>query len=335
MNVSRYSPHPHWLHSIPGNGSSRPWARLHLDFAGPFQGKTILVLIDTHSMWIEAICTPSTSSSAVIDELRTLFAKFGLPETIVTDNGTGFTSQEFKAYLKNNGVKHVTSSPYHPASNGLAERAVQIIKRGLKKVTSGKMSVRIAEVLFTYRVSPHTTTGVSPAELLLGRRLRTRLDIIRPNTAKRVEERQDAQKAKHDTRAKARAFKPGDKVYVKNFGPGQSWLTGEIMKSTGPVSYHVQLTNGRTRHCHQDQLRPREGDEEVTEEVLDESPEDNELILTPTPTNSEATDDQPQGVEPPTPIPTVSQEESPPPAPQGRYLRRNRKKRVHFEPSNT
>jgi transposase InsO family protein len=319
----------------PWKWPSRPWARLHLDFAGPFQGKTILVLIDAHSKWIEAICTPSTSSSAVIDELRTLFAKFGLPETIVTDNGTGFTSQEFKTYLKNNGVKHVTSSPYHPASNGLAERAVQIVKRGLKKVTSGKMSARIAEVLFTYRVSPHTTTGVSPAELLLGRQLRTRLDLIRPNTAKRVEERQDAQKAKHDTRAKARAFKPGDKVYVKNFGPGQSWLTGEIVKSTGPVSYHVQLTNGRTRRCHQDQLRPREGDEEVTEEVLDESPDDNEFILTPTPTNFEATDDQPQGVEPPTPTPTVSQEESPPPAMQGRYPHRNRKKRVHFEPSNT
>ena len=186
----------------PWRWPSRPWARLHLDFAGPFQGKTILVLIDAHTKWIEAMCTPSTSSAAVIGELRTLFATFGLPGTIVTDNGTGFTSQEFKSFLKDNGVKHVTSSPYHPASNGLAERAVQIVKRGLKKVTSGNMSARIAQVLFTYRITPHTTTGVSPAELLLGRRLRTKLDLIRPNTAKRVEERQEAQKAKHDSKAK-------------------------------------------------------------------------------------------------------------------------------------
>ena len=186
----------------PWKWPSRPWARLHLDFAGPFQGKTILVVIDAHSKWIEAICTASTSLVVVINELQTLFSKFGLPETIVTDNGTGFTSQKLKSFLKDHGVKHITSSPYHPVSNGLA---VQIVKRGLKKVTVGNMSSCIAQVLFTYRIT-HNTTGVSLAELLLGRKLRTKLDLIRPNTAKKVEERQEAQKAKHDSKAKARAF---------------------------------------------------------------------------------------------------------------------------------
>ena len=79
----------------PWKWPTRPWVRLHLDFAGPFQGKNILVIINAHSKWIEAMCTSSTSSIAVMEELRTLFAKFGLPETIVTDNGTGFVSQEF------------------------------------------------------------------------------------------------------------------------------------------------------------------------------------------------------------------------------------------------
>lgn len=157
----------------PWKWPSRPWARLHLDFAGPFQGKIILVLIDAHSKWIEAVCTSSTSSSVVIEELRTTFAKFGLPETIVTDNGTGFTSQEFKTFLHENGIKHTTSAPYHPASNGLAERAVQIVKKGLKKVKTGSTSARSAKVLFTYRITPHSTTGISPAELLLSRRPRT------------------------------------------------------------------------------------------------------------------------------------------------------------------
>ena len=87
-------------------------------------------------------------------------------------------------------------------------------------------------------------------------------------------------------------------------------------------------------------MRLREGDEKVTEEVPDDNPEDSEWIPTPMPTNSEAIDDsrsQPQEVEPPTstPAPTVLQEESPPPAPQIRYPRRNRKKCIHFEPSNT
>jgi len=140
---------------------TRPWARLHLDFAGPFQGKNILIAIDAHSKWIEAVCTSSTTSSCVIEELRTLFAKFGLPEMVVTDNGTCFVSQEFELFLRKNGIKHTTSAPYHPASNGLAERAVQVIKRGLKKVTDGTMSSRLAKVLFTYRVL-HTVTQTCP-----------------------------------------------------------------------------------------------------------------------------------------------------------------------------
>ena len=98
---------------------TRPWARLHLDYAGPVQGKMILVLIDAHSKWIEAVCTPSATSSVVIEELRTLFAQFGIPETIASDNGSCFVSAEFEAFLENNGIKHITSAPYHPASNGL------------------------------------------------------------------------------------------------------------------------------------------------------------------------------------------------------------------------
>ena len=133
------------------------------------EGKNILIVIDAHSKWIEAICTPSTASSHVIEVLRTLFARFGLPETIVSDNGTGFVSQEFEKFLRKNGVNHTTSAPYHPASNGLAERAVQIVKKSLKKETSGTMSTRLAKVLCSYRITPQSTTGTSPAELLLGR----------------------------------------------------------------------------------------------------------------------------------------------------------------------
>ncbi len=99
---------------IRGNGHPD----LGLDFAGPFQGKLFFVMIDAHSKWIEAVCTSSTSSQIVIEELRTVFSKFGLPETIVTDNGSSFTSQEFREFLKNNGIRHTTSAPYHPASNG-------------------------------------------------------------------------------------------------------------------------------------------------------------------------------------------------------------------------
>ena len=83
----------------PWSWPTRPWARLHLDYAGPVQGKMILVMVDAHSKWIEAICTPNATSTAVIEELRTIFAQFGIPETVVTEYGTRFVSAEIKAFF--------------------------------------------------------------------------------------------------------------------------------------------------------------------------------------------------------------------------------------------
>ena len=95
--------------------------------------------IDPQSKWVEAVCTSSMSSTCAIKELTSLFERFGLPKLVVTNNGMCFVSSEFKDFLCMNGVKHSTLAPYHPASNGLAERAVQVVKLGLKKVVDGTM----------------------------------------------------------------------------------------------------------------------------------------------------------------------------------------------------
>ena len=166
---------------------TRPWARLHIDYAGPINGQMILIIIDAHSKWIEAIPTSGSTSRVVIEELRCLFARFGLPECIVSDNGTCFTSAEFKEFLKKHGINHILSAPYHPSTNGLAERAVQVVKRGLRKEVKGSMRSRLAIVLFAYHLTAQSATGQSPSELLLGRRPRSRLDLLKPNTAERVE----------------------------------------------------------------------------------------------------------------------------------------------------
>ena len=221
----------------PWSWPTRPWARLHLDYAGPFEGKMILILIDAHSKWVEAICTHGSTSAVVIDELRTLFAQFGLPETIITDNGTCFVSAEFETFLSRNGIKHLTSAPYHPSSNGLAERAVQLVKCSLKKVTRGSMKSRLAKVLFHYRLTPQTTTGISPSELLQGRRPRSRLDLLKPHTAERVEKKQSQQKEQHDSRSKERKLEVGTNVFVRNYHQGDRWLPGVIEQKTGPVSF--------------------------------------------------------------------------------------------------
>ena len=102
-----------------------PWARIHIDYAGPVRGKMILVVVDSHSKWIEAHVVISFTSQATIEKLWLIFSTHGLPEVLVSDNGTCFTSEEFAAFVRANGVKHLTSAPYHPAANGLAERAVQ------------------------------------------------------------------------------------------------------------------------------------------------------------------------------------------------------------------
>lgn len=125
----------------------------------------------------------STSSEATINKLRTIFATFG---QLVSDNATGFTSAEFKEFLGQNGVQQILTSPYHPSPNGLAERAVQTFKDTVSKL-EGPMEVRLSKFLFKYRVTPHTTTGRSPAELLMGRRLRTHLDLLHPDTSSKME----------------------------------------------------------------------------------------------------------------------------------------------------
>ena len=112
---------------------TRPWSRLHIDFAGPFLGKLFVVLVDSYSKWLEVAVVPSCSTSATIRFLRNVFATHGTPDQIVSDNGTAFSSVEFKSFLERNNIRHSTSAPYHPSSNGLAERYVQTFKEALKK----------------------------------------------------------------------------------------------------------------------------------------------------------------------------------------------------------
>ena len=100
---------------------SKPWQRIHIDYAGPINGKMMLVVIDAHSKWPEVISMSSSTTQATIEGLRRLFAAYGLPQQLVSDNGPPFTAAEFDVFLRKNGVKHIYSSPYHPSTNGLAD----------------------------------------------------------------------------------------------------------------------------------------------------------------------------------------------------------------------
>jgi len=111
----------------------RPWQRIHVDFAGPFKGKMFLIVIDAFSKWPEVVVMQCTSADNTVGKLRTIFANKGIPELLVSDNGPQFVASVFDNFMRQNGIKHLKSAPYHPATNGQAESFVKMLKRALRK----------------------------------------------------------------------------------------------------------------------------------------------------------------------------------------------------------
>ena len=198
---TRHSPATAPLH--PWEFPKQPWERLHADFAGPFLGKMFLIVVDSYSKWLELVPLSSATSSLTIDSLRSIFATHGLPKEFVTNNRTQFSSTEFKEFMTSNGVRQIFSSPYHPSSNGLAERAMQSFKDGMKFSTSEPLEKRISKFLFLYCLTPHSTTGMAPAELLLRRIPRSKFDLMKPDLLSSVRQKQEVQKKFHDTQRNA------------------------------------------------------------------------------------------------------------------------------------
>ena len=248
----RHMPTKAELH--PWEWPSHPWHRLHLDFAGPVKNKYFLVLVDAHSKWVEIFPCSGPTAAETIRNLRKCFSQFGLPVSIVTDNGPCFVSSEFQEFVRNNGIRHSTTAVYKPSTNGLAERAIQSFKEAQVK-TALPWETFLDNFLLKYRSTPHATTGVSPAELLFKRRLRTRLDLLFPGDqlGYRVSGKQEVQKFSR-TASRSLNLNEGDPVMVRNYTPGAKWLPASVEKQTGPLSYRCALGDGRNIKRHQDQI---------------------------------------------------------------------------------
>ncbi|KAI7806716.1 hypothetical protein IRJ41_010699 [Triplophysa rosa] len=242
----------------------QPWRRVHMDYAGPVLGKMFFILIDAHSKWIEAYPVPSATTATTLECLRNSFSTHGIPEMMVSDNAQCFVSEASKAFMSRNGIMHVTSAPYHPSSNGLAELAVQTFKELMKKSSGNTIETKVSRALFSYRITPQTTTGLSPAEMMMGRKLRCTLDKIHPDFTSKMEGKQQVQKEYHDQRVRSRYFEVGDMVYTRNFGYGPKWVPGVIQDITGPVSYKVALGNAQVVRRHVDQLFSQQKKEMMT-----------------------------------------------------------------------
>ncbi|XP_075722156.1 uncharacterized protein LOC142765298 [Rhipicephalus microplus] len=181
------------------------------------------------------------TTDATIECLRDVFAHFGFPETIVSDNGPQFTSEEFKQFVREMGCRHVQTAPYNPSTNGLAERFVQTLKNALKKDDVHQpMKVKLNKFLLAYRNTPHATTHEAPANLLLGRRLRTRLDVLKPAVGERVAYNQFRQTVNRQCRV--RDVSVGDHVLARNYRGQPKWVPAVVMAQSGPVSFRVRAS---------------------------------------------------------------------------------------------
>lgn len=172
----------------------------------------------------------------------------------MSDNGPQFTSREFEEFLNANGIKHIKTSPYHPSSNGLAERFVQTFKQAMKcsKNDAGSIERKLANFLLAYRNTAHATTNETPAKLMMGRELRTKMDLLRPNTELHVKQKQEEMCLQRTTQN--REFEPGQSVMMRDYRGKDKWIPGMIAQRTGPVSYRVQVDPSTQWRRHADQI---------------------------------------------------------------------------------
>lgn len=227
-----------------------PWHTIGADLCER-GGKSYLVVVDLYSRDIEIAHIHSTSSRSVITSLKGMFARWGIPRELHSDNGTQFSSIDFADFCKGWGIQHTTSSPHYPQSNGAVERAVKTAKHILRQPDPHL-------ALLSYRATPIAATGASPTQLMLGRQIRTTLPVLEKNlrpcliSLEKVAEKDKQAKAayKHffDRRHSVRMLphlNPGDQVLLKLDGE-KAWSTsGMVVKHTKePRSYLVQTQSG-------------------------------------------------------------------------------------------
>lgn len=230
---------------------SMPWQRIHIDFAGPFMEHYFLVVVDAKSKWLEVIPMKKITSYYTIRSLREILARFGLPTTIVSDNGSNFTSVEFQEFLKSNGIYHRRTAPAHPSTNGQAERYVQTLKDALRCAMNdpGDLHVKLQRFLLQNHKVPNASTGKSPAEVMLKYNLRSRIDLIKPN------DKVNDYSNKNVIIRSGRELSVGDNVQIRFYqNKVCKWEFGKILRRDGHLHYIVEV-DGREQRRHIDQIR--------------------------------------------------------------------------------
>lgn len=218
----------------------------------------------------------------VITALLNFFSIFGLPTEIVTDNGPPFGSFEFKSFCHDNCIQLTHSPPYHPQSNGIAERAVQTVKRSLKKTLLEKnnnmsLEEKINKFLFYYRNTKSTSTNASPNAMLFAYKTKTVLDALNPHNENSKQSKpqkfkssrlSQGQKSKPQLKSKSSnhrlksesdsgsMFFENDKIYYRNhFKNDVKWIPALFLKQISPHTFLIKIHKHKVRMVHRNQFR--------------------------------------------------------------------------------
>nr|XP_025661621.1 uncharacterized protein LOC112757229 [Arachis hypogaea] len=183
---------PHQLSTI---SAERPFGTWGIDLVGPFpmapgQLRYLIVAIDYYTKWIEAEPLSTITATQCRKFLwRQIITRFGIPEIVISDNGTQFTDKKFREFLEGLRVSHRFSSVEHPQTNGQVESANKIIVKGLKKrlnKAKGLWADELGSVLWSYRTTPQTTIGETPFRLTYGVEAVIPVEIGDPSPRKTV-----------------------------------------------------------------------------------------------------------------------------------------------------
>ncbi|XP_059482982.1 uncharacterized protein K02A2.6-like isoform X2 [Neocloeon triangulifer] len=241
---------------IPWSLPHRPWGRVHFDFLEVRRGQAFIVAADALSNWIDAERVNNMDAATVIKFARKLFRMQGVCDVAVCDNGPGFRAEEFKKFCEDNGVELIYSPPYSPQTNGQAEKAVQTVKRFLKKVPEKDWDNKLDSFLLGHNSTPSERTGIAPAEFNLGRKPLTLLDKLRPEAAALKGRADRDRKVVEALRQKPiQPLSENQPVVVRSYrNPKQRWEPAVVLKDLGPRRVMVETDAGTTER-HKDQVK--------------------------------------------------------------------------------
>lgn len=208
-----------------------PWRFCSIDLLGPLpDGRSVVVIIDYYSRLFETSFLRSTKTEKVIAFLESIFALYGYPEMLRSDNGPQFVSQEFQSFLAECGTKWISTTPLWPQANGEVERVNRTILKVLRiaKSEGRELESAMSEFSMAYKATPHTATGMTPFSLMFGREMRTKLPMLSSCVKTTAQEASDADvlykyqmKEYADRNARDSSISPGDTVVVRSENRGK------------------------------------------------------------------------------------------------------------------